>query len=307
MYDKIEVLFMINDKSSNNLINFEENISHGSLLKPFAKYHTDIGEILPFYPIHWHKEMEIMRVQSGAGSFSINGDTFNASAGDIIFMSPYANHSMQQLGDSHMSVDAILFDIEMLIEAIPDTCSIKYFSPLISGKRFAPIIMRPSNHMYHSIDQSLTSIIFSVSGEEVGYELSLKANLMWLFYHLYRYDLIKVEQSREDEKSHRVIKTALEYIKKNYSNNFSIADLAKACGYSDTYLMKLFKKYTGMTCVDYINSFRLNEAGQLLMSTNDQIIDIAIGCGYSNISYFNKLFKETYGMTPKEFRKEYAK
>lgn len=298
---------MENLKKTDIATNFEANIIHSSQLKPFVKYHTDIGDIMPFYPMHWHKEMEIIRVQDGAGYFTINGDNYNASAGDVIFVSPYANHSIHRYSDELMSIDAILFDIEMLVAAIPDGCSLKYFTPLLAGERFAPIIIRPSNHMYHSIDQSLTSIFFSVSGEEVGYELSLKANLMWLFYHLYRYDMIRTGKQGSEDKSHRVIKTALEYIKKNYGSAFSVAALAAECGYSDTYLMKLFKKYTGMTCIDYINNYRLNKAGEMLMSTTDPIIDIAISCGYSNISYFNKLFKETYAMTPKEFRREYTK
>ena len=42
---------------------------HGTPLHPFAKYPTDISEMLPFYPIHWHEEMEVIKVQSGKGSF----------------------------------------------------------------------------------------------------------------------------------------------------------------------------------------------------------------------------------------------
>ena len=291
-------------KINENLTNFEANMSHGSILKPFAKYHTDICDVLQFYPMHWHKEMEIIRVQEGAGSFCINGENYNAASGDIIFISPYDNHSIQRLGRETMSIDAMLFDIEMLVAAIPDKCSIKYFTPLLSGERCAPIIMRPSNPLYHRFDQSLTTILFSVSDEKAGYELSIKANLMWLFYHLYSNNLISVRKSGGDDRNHRVIKTALEFIRNNYTTAFSVAELASECGYSETYLMKLFKKYTGLTCVDYINNFRLNKAGEMLIGTREQIIDVAMSCGFSNISYFNKLFKESYGQTPKEFRRQ---
>lgn len=289
-----------------NAVNFEANMSHGGLLTPFAKYHTEIGEVLPFYPIHWHKEMEIVKILAGVGSFCVNGDWYNASAGDIIFISPYENHSIKRYGNETMSIDAIVFDIEMLAAAVPDMCTIKYFTPLMSGEKAVPVIMRPSNHMYRSFDQSLTSVMFSVSGQEYGYELSLKANLMWLFYHIYHYDFIVTKKRENEERSHRVIRKVLEYIRQHFAAAFTLSDLAAECGYSDTYLMKLFKKYTGMTCVDYINNYRLTKAGEQLMSPDQQIIDVAISCGFSNISYFNKLFKETYGMTPKEFRREYG-
>ena len=285
-------------------INFEANMSHGTLLRPFAQYRTDIGEVLPFYPIHWHKEMEIIRVQDGVGSFCINGEIYNASKGDIIFIGPYANHSIQRFANASMTIDAILFNVEMLIASIPDICSLLYLTPLLKGEHTAPVILRPSNKLYPSFDQSLTTIMYSLPAEERGYELSIKANLFWLLYHLYKNNLIRTDKSGSENKSHQTIKAALDYIRKNFAKDFSIADLAVECGYSETYLMKLFKKYTGITCIDYINNYRMNKAGEMLISGNEQIIDVAFSCGYSNISYFNKLFKEAYEMTPKEFRRQ---
>ena len=67
-------------------------------------------------------------------------------------------------------------------------------------------------------------------------------------------------------------------------------------------IMKLFKKMTGYTCVEYVNSYRLKECAERLLSSKDKILDIAYECGFNHISYFNLQFRKVYGMTPKEYR-----
>ena len=67
--------------------------------------------------------------------------------------------------------------------------------------------------------------------------------------------------------------------------------------------MKFFKKYMGITCIDYINDYRLNIATNLLETTDIQVMEIANKVGISNVSYFNRIFKKKFNLTPKEYRK----
>ena len=76
-----------------NIQQYKEKAVHGSPLSPLAIYHTAISEMLPFYPIHWHEEMEIIRVQSGTGCFYVDGKRYVASAGDILILRPFVMHS----------------------------------------------------------------------------------------------------------------------------------------------------------------------------------------------------------------------
>ncbi|MEG0692073.1 MAG: AraC family transcriptional regulator [Oscillospiraceae bacterium] len=73
-------------------------------------------------------------------------------------------------------------------------------------------------------------------------------------------------------------------------------------GKSQEHLTREFKKYYGITPSDYINNLRLQEATSLLRRTDDKIIDIVYDCGYHNISYFNRIFKTKYGVSPREYR-----
>ena len=135
-----------------------------------------------------------------------------------------------------------------------------------------------------------------------GYELAVKANLTWLFYHFYNKGLVRGKTVEDEEKYSGVLKTALDYIQKNLSQPLTVGDIAAACGYSETSMMKLFKKMTGSTCVEYVNSYRLKECAERLLTSQEKILDIAYGYGFNNVSYFNLQFKKVYGMTPKEYR-----
>ncbi len=279
---------------------YKEKTVHGTPLSPFAKYHTDISAMLPFYPIHWHEEMEIIKVQSGKGLFCVDGKWYAAEAGDIIILRPYVMHSINRYAEESMSLDAIVFNLRLL-ETGADICTLKYFAPLLSAKHSVPCIVRPSDVWYHPFDQSMTSVLMC-DENKTGAELEIKANLYWMFYHMFSNRLVNIEQDIPDDKRCYTVRRALEYIRANYMNEISVNTLASHCGYSEFYMMKLFKKFTGITCVEYINNYRLNIAGKQLLATSDDISAIAYQVGYNNISYFNRQFRSQYGMTPKQFR-----
>ena len=67
--------------------------------------------------------------------------------------------------------------------------------------------------------------------------------------------------------------------------------------------MKFFKKNMGDSFINYLNDYRLSMAARTLLSSDDNIIDIAADCGYDNLSYFNRIFKKKYGVTPSAYRK----
>ena len=60
----------------------------------------------------------------------------------------------------------------------------------------------------------------------------------------------------------------------------------------------------GTSFVDYLNDYRLSMASRMLVSSDDKIIDIAAHCGYDNLSYFNRIFKKKYGITPSAYRRK---
>ena len=74
---------------------------------------------------------------------------------------------------------------------------------------------------------------------------------------------------------------------------------------SVSWFRKLFKADIGMTLPQYITQTRLSHAAHLLQTTDKKISDIAMDVGFYEITYFDKLFREAYGMSPKEMQKKY--
>lgn len=90
-------------------------------------------------------------------------------------------------------------------------------------------------------------------------------------------------------------------------DNFSVGikRLSEISKKSDKHISRNLKKYFDLTPSEYVNSLRVNYASNLLVNTNTSVIDICYMCGFQNLSYFYRVFKRTFGLSPGDFRKQY--
>ncbi|MBR1970649.1 MAG: helix-turn-helix domain-containing protein [Clostridia bacterium] len=93
------------------------------------------------------------------------------------------------------------------------------------------------------------------------------------------------------------------YIESNLEYDIKISQISKRFQYNEQYLGRLFKKEMKISFNQYINQQRIERAARLLAETNEPIIAIALSVGFSNVTYFNRLFKKRFNITPSEFRK----
>lgn len=121
---------------------------------------------------------------------------------------------------------------------------------------------------------------------------------------LVAYQQLSIEPKRDSDK-----KLILSFLVTEYANpDLSLETMVAKLGVSRTRINDILKEELGYTFTAYLNKLRLTEAARLL-SENDQanVAEIAYSVGYNNVSYFNKLFKNEYGCTPKVFRNIYNK
>lgn len=104
------------------------------------------------------------------------------------------------------------------------------------------------------------------------------------------------------ERNSRIVKNAVEYIARHFSEDISLASVADTLHVNTSYLSTLFRQVTGMTFKEYLNRVRIEEAARLLSNTDYPVMEIAIACGYKDQSYFTKVFKKLTGLTPRQYR-----
>ncbi|MDU2489533.1 MAG: AraC family transcriptional regulator [Clostridium celatum] len=290
----------------NNLdfTNLKENITHGDFILPFSIYKGTLSTSFPSIATHWHEEIEVIIVLDGSCDYRINLNSFIVNKGDILIIDSQSLHSLTCISNKNMTWASFVFNMNMLKSSNTDGTLLKYIAPLLNHEHQLPIILKDNINCYPKIFDVIENIIYCYYEKDIAYELELKSLLFKFFSLLYKNDLIERNQSKNNLTINTTdkIKLVLNYINDHYSEDISINTLAELCEYSEYHFMRFFKKHIGLTCVQYINNLRLEKSSILLTSTNNAIMDISLEVGFDNLSYFNKLFKRKYNLTPKEFR-----
>ena len=124
-----------------------------------------------------------------------------------------------------------------------------------------------------------------------------------MFYLVTNQQTLK-QPSQSHQKHMDKLKTILKYVEEHYNEPLSIEDMANLIHYSKSHFMKFFKTHMNMGFTQYLNHYRMSMAAKLLVSTDDSVLTIAVSSGFDNLSYFNRLFKREFHMTPREYRRQ---
>lgn len=295
----------------NNLdfTNLKENTTHGDFILPFSIYKGTLSPSFPSIAAHWHEEIEVIIVLDGSCDYRINLDSFVINKGDILIIDSQSLHSLTYIPSKNMTWASFVFNINMLKSSNTDGALLKYIAPLLNHEHQLPIILKDNIDCYSKIFDVIEDIIYCYYEKDIAYELELKSLLFKFFSLLYKNDLIKKHQSKNNLTINTTdkIKLVLNYINDHYSEDISINTLAELCEYSEYHFMRFFKKHMNMTCVEYINNLRLEKSIELFEQGNTSIMDVSLSVGFHNLSYFHRAFKKKYHMTPLSFIKELKK
>ena len=103
------------------------------------------------------------------------------------------------------------------------------------------------------------------------------------------------------------IREAMTYIEQNYQNGITVEDIARQTGLNRSYFGKIFKSATDKSPQQYLIDFRMTKAAQLLKLTALSVGEVGRAVGYPNQLHFSRAFKSTFGLCPREWRRENAK
>ncbi|MCM1025074.1 MAG: AraC family transcriptional regulator [Roseburia sp.] len=112
-----------------------------------------------------------------------------------------------------------------------------------------------------------------------------------------------VVAKEEEDKGNQYVKKAVSFIQSNYCNPIKVTDVADYVCINRSYLYTLFQSYLGMSPQQFLTTFRITKARELLDSTTYSIESIALSCGYSDALVFTKAFHAMKGISPSQYRK----
>lgn len=285
--------------------NYEEKKTHGNNNFPYVTYVCSIPIDFTCVPNHWHNEFEIIYIKKGKGLISIDLDYYEVKENDIVIILPGQLHSIEQESINTMEYENMIFSMDLLSSKHDDVCADNYFIPLNKRLIQLPSILNSENCEYFDkLANCLDNIDEVCSHFDKGYELQIKAYLYLFFGTLFNKtpkNTIPIKKRKSLDK----LKVIIKYVENNYANDISIDDMAKLCDFSQSHFMKFFKSNMDVSFIDYLNNYRLTIASRLLISSSSSILAIAMESGFDNLSYFNRLFKKKFDMTPSQFRKMY--
>lgn len=113
---------------------------------------------------------------------------------------------------------------------------------------------------------------------------------------------IRIILISDDDFKSRLVDEIKLYLRENYNKKISMNDICKRFSYSKSHLSKIFLEETGDTIISYFNKLKNNRAKKLLKNTVYTVTDISLMFGYSEVKYFDTIFKKQVGLTHIAYR-----
>ena len=180
-------------------------------------------------------------------------------------------------------------------------CIEKYNNALDSGV-ISEMIFEPNSAAGAMVD----SLFENMEKESVAYTFTT-TGLLWqlIGYIIEQKSQIAPSVQNTVYRKNKQIKKVLTKIRNDYSKQLTLDDLANEAQLNKQYFCRAFKQVTGKTPIDYLNYYRIECAAEQLSLSYLSITDIALACGFNDLSYFNRLFKRNKGVTPSNYRKKF--
>lgn len=257
------------------------------------------------FPKHTHNYVEVVYMCSGQTTHIINGARVELAAGELLFLSQDAVQEILPAGLDDIAVNFIIlpefFDRSLdmigaennLIRTFLTDC-LRNGAGQVSFLHFKVADVLP-------IQNLVENLIWMLLHRQPNKRSMNQTTMGLLFLHLLNYtDKVAIGQ---DHLEQELTFAVLSYIEEHYRDG-ELSALAGDLNYDLYWLSRLIKNTTGRTYTELVQEKRLTQAAWLLSTTTLSITDIGLDVGYSNFSYFYKIFRQKFGCSPKEYRRQ---
>lgn len=280
---------------------YKETLLHEQPGFAYNTYLCTIPQDFPRVDLHWHEQMEIIYVKKGSGAVTVGSARCPVCAGSIMPILPGELHAIDGDPGVRMEYENIIFSLELVDNRVENDWSRRHvISPLRRGTLHFPRPIHKGTPLHNEVSASLDSADRACSEKREGYSLLVRSSLFRLLYALYIHR--SGNESLVPSPYEDAIKQVLLYVQTHFAEPLSVRKAASLIDYSEAHFMRVFRKETGVTFVEYLSDYRLRYAAYLLRESTESVSEIASQCGFESASYFTRCFRRKYNMSPKAFR-----
>lgn len=287
----------------NSIVNADgqEATQHGTPIFPVACYHDDLQrETIPW---HWHEELEFFIITEGDSYVDVGHGPKIVNKGQCCFINSSVLHTCLNV-DSKAACryHSLVFHTNVIGMKDSSIYWRKFIKPLVdSGINY--MILTGGEAWEQKIIALVEEAWQVLANESVGYELivrnCLSTIILTLFQELIQEGPSKITiKSVAEQRDEARIKQMLTLIHDHYEKKLTIEDIASSASISKSECLRCFHKMLHTTPIQYLKDYRLQRACDLLLSTSLSVTDIALSCGFTELSYFSRAFKEKYKISP---------
>ncbi|MCD7920963.1 MAG: helix-turn-helix domain-containing protein [Clostridiales bacterium] len=242
---------------------------------------------------HFHSEIELIAVVDGSVTVSIKEHSYLLNKEDVILVNSGLTHGCSGAAGSITCV--IHFPLALVTDLLKNgNCIFKCNTVEEPGR---------DNRELHTVLHELILSYIWQNHRSDSLLISLLFRLLDCLVENYRISssMLSVYENQDDVRLQEIF----QYVNRNYQNSISLAEIAEHFYVSTSTLSRFFKKQTGIYFSEYVNQIKCLQASHELISTDKNITRLAMDCGFSGLSAFNKVFRDIYGMSPSDYRKTY--
>jgi len=255
------------------------------------------------FPEHTHDYVEVIYMCSGETTHIVNGRKIRLEQGALLFLNQSATHEVCRAGEKDIAVNFIVlpefFSAPLSIIGEEETPLRKFLVDCLCGRNSGAGYLYFDVSEVKPIQNLLENLLWILIQETPARRKMSQMTMALLFMQL----LGHTETLSTDDREDKVVWQVLRYVESNYVS-CSFAELAEQLHYDASWLSREIKRKTGKTYTQLIQEKRLAQAAFLLRNTKRNVSDIALAVGYENISYFHRIFAESFGKSPKHYRDE---
>lgn len=277
-----------------------ETIPHITDSAPYSLHETRQDDhSLPALYLHWHNEMEFLIVEQGSLLFRVEDKSYAIHQGEGIFIPPGLLHSAQNAGNTPICFRAFVLSPDFIVSKFDTNFYHHYLLPILHNNLPYVILLQHNVHWQQMILMHLHTVFYSGDITELG----IRGQTLLIWEQLYTNHISKQQTNHMVQKLTSQLSPAFEYMHTHFHAPLTLKELSSRVYLSEGEFCRSFKLLTEMSPFHYLIRYRILQSCEELSQTNKKIADIALSCGFNNISYYNRAFMKLMDMTPSAYRK----